>query len=62
MSKQNYFGKSLQERLTASRLQIAFNDTLHRRDYAGLVSLLIQMEYSSDSANAMAKTFLTAQG
>jgi len=58
MSTMQYYGLSLTERLSKAGISNSFSAAIKARDIGKMKTLLISIEYSNDSANAMIKTFL----
>jgi len=57
MSKNNFFGLSLPERLDQAGITDQFSQAVKSGNITSISKLLRQVDYSEDSANATAKTF-----
>jgi len=58
MSTMKYYGLSLSERLSKAGISHSFSAAIKAKDSEKMKTLLISIEYSDDSANAMIETFL----
>jgi len=55
-----FYGLSLSERLSKVGITNSFSAAIKAKDVGKMKTLLLSVEYSNDSANAMIKTFLSS--
>ena len=58
MSKNNFFGLSLPDRLNQAGISDQFSQAVKSGNASSMSKLLRQVDYSQDSASATAETFL----
>lgn len=58
MTNHNFFGLSLSDRLNQAGIADQFSNAVKSGNATNMLELLLQIDYSQDSANATVETFL----